>query len=327
MRGFRNQGSAVDSAVPRSKADEIFAYLHKVRSQDGDIAQPEEEVQDQKPGSRSAVGRLFGYEKPVQKKIPDRPNITFTSVMPKKSSAKAKASEKAEGLMAGIGNISLGKIDDTIRKYTGSPLVRAGALGLLGAGAIYAAYPWLDEPDPVYSTMYGGDKAYNTRRNWVTALTGIGLASLGIYASKHPNIKSSWYKYLPKKNERIPLKDIQKTASMLGPADFVPLGFAQKAVMESPTMSLDNKYRAVQMLNAIPGGYNTPVTATDIVSSAINTGASSAGYPVGRATVGAVADALMTYAGAKAFGSDNPGGLAAKVGLGSLGLRLVGSLF
>lgn len=330
MQGFPHKGTCKDKRAKKSMADEIFAYLHKVRTEDDDALQdiPTSDGGEQSPGSRSMAGLLFKKDKPVERYIQDRPNITFTAMMPKSASVKSTVKDAGEGLLSRIGKIKLSDIDDTIKDLTGSPLVRAGALGILGSGAIYAAYPWLDKPDPIYSEMYGGDKAYETRRKWITALTGIGLTGLGIYSSIHPNIKDSWYRYIPKKQgEYTPFSNIRKGASMLGPADFVPLGFAQKAVMDSPSMSLDNKFRAMQMLNAIPGGPGTPVTSTDIVSTAVNTGASANGYPLGRATVGAVADSLLTYAGAKAFGADNPGGLAAKVGLGSLGIRLIGSMF
>lgn len=322
MRGAPNKNTYAGKSKEKSIADQIFEYLHKVRTEDEDINYSEvSDRGDEYPGSRSAAGSLFGSNKPVEKRIPDRPNITFTSVMPKQSSAlTTKATDKAGGFLKSIGDIKIGDIDDTIRELTGSPLIRSGALGLLGAGALYALYPWLDKPDPVYSKLYGGDRAYNTRRNWLTALTGIGLTGLGIYASSHPNIKGSWYKYLPKKD------GMRKNNSMLGPADFVPIGFAQQAVMDNPNMTLDNKYRAISMLNSM-GGPNTPVSSPDIVSAAVNTGASAHGYPVGRATVGAIADSLLTYAGAKAFGASDPGGLAAKVGLGSLGVRLLGSMF
>jgi hypothetical protein len=239
-------------------------------------------------------------------------------MMPKQSSAGKKSS----GILEALGNINLSDINDGVRAITGSPLVRSGALGLLSAGAMYAAYPFLDKPDPLYSKLYGGDQSYNKRRNWVTGLTGLGILAASIAADSHSQIPGAWYKYLPKKASAL-----RKKSSMLGPADFIPIGFAQQAVMDSPTMTLDNKYRAIQMLNAIPGGPNTPVNSTDIVSTAINTGSSANGYPLGRATVGAVADALLTYTGAKAFGSENPGSIAAKVGLTSLGLRALGQMF
>jgi hypothetical protein len=329
MQGFPHKGTGNNKRAKKSMADEIFAYLHKVRTEDENYLQSSDErSENQFPGSHSTAGFLFNKDKPVARYIPDRPNITFTSTMPKSASIKSNIKNTSESLLSSIGKIKLSDVDDAVKGLTGSPLVRAGALGLLGASALYAAYPWLDKPDPVYSEMYGGDRAYDARRKRLTTLTGVGLTSLGLCSSIHPNIKDSWYRSLPKKHgESTPFSNIRKGASMLGPADFVPLGFAQKAVMESPTMSLDNKFRAVQMLNAIPGGPETPITSTDIVSAAVNTGASAGGYPLGRATVGAVADSLLTYAGAKAFGADNPGSLAAKVGLGSLGIRLIGSMF
>lgn len=317
--GLQRQGKV----KTRNKADEIFAYLHKVRIEDdpelSDISEDEDKEYGS-PGEKSMAGFLFREDQPVARRIPDKPNITFTSVMPKKSS------EDNRGILARIGSIKLSDVDDTIRDFTGSPLVRAGALGLLGAGAMYALYPQFDEPDPTYSQLYGGDKAFDTRRKWVSGLTGAGIMALGAYASSHPDLVSSWYKYMPKRDAVKP-KGIPKISSMFGPVNTVPLGFAQHAVMSSPTMTPENKYKAMNMLNAIPGGAHTPVTSTDIVSTAVSTGASAGGYPIGRSTVGAVADALITYAGAKAFGAKDPSGIATKVGLGSLGLRLVGQLF
>lgn len=324
MSGLTSGLQRLGKAKTRNKADEIFAYLHKVRVEDDPELSGISEDEDKEygsPGEKSMAGVLFRADEPVARRIPDKPNITFTSVMPKKSSAS-----KAKNILARIGGIKLGDVDDAIRDITGSPLIRAGALGLLSAGAIYAAYPWLDEPDPRYSALYGGDKAYNTRRDWVTGLTGLGMMGLGIYASKHPNIADSWYRYLPKKDP-VPVSSIRKGASMLGPADFVPLGFAQQAIMNSPEMSLDNKYRAVSMLNAIPGGPQTPINSTDIVSAAVNTGSSANGYPLGRAAVGAVADALIGYTVASALGSKNPSRGAALVGLGSFGLNLLKQAF
>lgn len=270
----------------KNKADAIFSYLHKVRMGEDVEGLSDDTVQE--------YPRTLFKDKPVEKNIPDKPNITFTSVMPK----------KADGVALGLGHI-----DDAVRAVTGSPLVLAGALGLAGAGGMYLAYPKIDPPDPTYSQYYGGDKDNEKRRRIVSALTGIGLTSIALAAAHHPEIKSSIFKYLPKK------------ASMLGPVDFVPMGFAQQAVVDSPKMTLDNKYRALQMLSAIPGSPNTMINSTDIVSTAVNTGASSNGYPLGRATVGAIADSILTYAGAKAFGAENPGRLAAGVGLTSLGLR------
>ena len=309
----------------KSKADEIFEYLHKVRMEDEDTEYsdaPTDSEEFSYPGSRSAVGKLFGGESPVARYIPDKPNITFTSMMPKKSSGELKT--KVSNLFESIGSIKLKDIDDKIRSVTGSPLVRAGALGLLSAGALYAAYPWLDSPDPRQEALYGEDEDYNYRRKLVTGLGGLGILGLSAYASTHPNIKSSWYKYIPKNNETIDYSGLRKNSSMLGPADFVPLGFAQQAIMDSPNMTLDNKYRAVSMLNAIPGGPNTPINSTDIVSSAISTGSSANGYPLGRVATKAVADALLTYTGAAAFGSERPGMHAARAGLISLGLGLMG---
>jgi hypothetical protein len=314
----------------KSKADEIFEYLHKVRMEDEDTEYSDATTDSEEfsyPGSRSAVGKLFGGESPVARYIPDKPNITFTSMMPKKSAATPDTPKEDEGFLASIGRVKFSDIDDTVRNVTKSPLIRAGALGLLGAGAMYLAYPWLDSPDADRVAVYGKDEDHSKRRGWITAATAPAIMALAAYSSSHPNIKSSLYKYLPKNDEIIPYTGLKKNSSMLGPADFVPIGFAQKAVMDSPTMTLDNKYRAINMLNAIPGGPNTPVNSTDIVSTAVSTGSSAHGYPVGRATVGAVADALLTYAGASAFGVQNPGGLASKVGLGSLGLRLLGQSF
>ena len=317
--GLQRQGKV----KTRNKADEIFAYLHKVRVEDdpelSDISEDEDKEYGS-PGEKSMAGLLFREDKPVARRIPDKPNITFTSVMPKKSS------EDNRGILSRIGSIKLSDVDDTIRDFTGSPLVRAGALGLLGTGAMYALYPKFDEPDAEYSQLYGGDKAFDTRRNWVSGLTGASILALSLYAGAHPDIGSSWYKYTPKR-DRVQPTGMAKISSMFGPVDSVPLGFAQHAVLNSQTMTPENKYKAMNMLSAIPGGAQTPITSTDIVSVAVSTGASAEGYPIGRSTVGAVADALIAYTGAKAFGAKDPGGIATKVGLGSLGLRLVGQLF
>ena len=323
MSGLTSGLQRLSKAKTKNKADEIFAYLHKVRMEDDPEFSELSEEDDSTyglPGEKSMAGMLFREDKPVVRRIPDKPNITFTSMMPKKSSGDNRS------ILQRLGSIKFSDVDDTIRDVTDSPLVRAGALGLLGGGAMYMLYPKLDKPDPTYSQLYGGDKAFDTRRKWVSGLTGLGLTALGVYASSHPDIASSWYRYTPKK-DATPKAGITKISSMFGPAATVPLGFAQHAVMASPTMTAENKYKAMNMLNAIPGGAKTPITSTDIVSTAVATGASAGGYPIGRSTVGAVADALIAYTGAKAFGAKDPSGLATKVGLGSLGLRLVGQLF
>ena len=225
----------------------------------------------------------------------------------------------------------IGEIDDNIRKYTGSPLVKSALIGLASGGAYYALDKYLnpnEDKDLENQAMklyaengYAGDprdyietlRIANKKKQKYAALAA-GLAGFGLSTSLHykPGDISSLWRYSN--------KGVKKKASMFGsgiPA--VSPSFAYNAIVNDNRMNLYQKNKAFGMLNSLG---NQPITPQGLVGSAMYTGASGqAGVPLGRLAITAVADAAAGYGVGKLLGVQRPGRLAGLTGVGSLVAR------
>lgn len=219
-------------------------------------------------------------------------------------------------------------IDDNIRKYTGSPIVRSALIGLAAGGSYYALDKYLNpnedrdlENQAIKLYEENGYKGrprdyiqtartLNQKKQRLAALaaglTGFGLATALQYK---PGDNSSLWRYSN--------KGVKKKASMFGSGvNSVSPTFAYNAIANDHRMTVDQKNKAYGMLNAIG---NNPVTPQGLVGSAMYTGASGqAGVPLGRLAVAAVADAATGYGVGKLLGVQRPGRLAGLAGAGSL---------
>lgn len=223
------------------------------------------------------------------------------------------------------------EIDDNIRKYTGSPLVKSALIGLATGGAYYALDKYLNpnaDKDLENQAMrmyeengYKGDphdyiesiRSVNKKKQRYAALAA-GIAGFGLSEALHykPGDMSSLWRYSN--------KGVRKKASMFGSGiNAVSPAFAYNAIVNDNRMTALQKNKAFGMLNALG---NQPITAPGLVGAAMYTGASGqTGAPLGRLAVTAVADAATGYGLGKLMGVQRPGRLAGIMGVGSLMAR------
>lgn len=143
----------------------------------------------------------------------------------------------------------------------------------------------------------------NRRHLW----TGLGAGLLGaaLNSALHYDGRGleSLYKYLPKK------------ASMLGPSPELPTDMVRDAVLYNDGLDPWTKLQTINMLESAP---EPMVSSTDIVNTAVGTGASAlANKPLGRIAISAAADYALGYGLGSVLGISRPDRLGAVFGIGT----------
>lgn len=199
-----------------------------------------------------------------------------------------------------LSRFNLGDMDDTMRKYTVNPALRALLLGGLAGGATYLAGPMIGRLSrsflrtPQQYDDYGRpvDITAADRRNLAIA-AGLGVAGLsGLLSWDKRRPFGGLLKYAPKQmaypGALAKTSSIEKSAAAFGRSDLIPLNMAKESIMGNPSLSNEMKARSLSVLNAFPSN-QVAVNGPSIVDAAVRTGISGlAGYAVGYTTSAAL---------------------------------------
>lgn len=230
----------------------------------------------------------------------------------------------------------IAEIQDKVRGFTGNPAVLSALMFAPFALGGWGLSKWLNPVDkkewgPTSSAEFrrlakarGLDLSkmdYDQRKQLATEAvnnaqsklnrrhlwTGLGVGLLGaaLNAGLHYDGRGleSLYKYLPKK------------ASMLGPSPELPTDMVRDAVLYNDGLDPWTKLQTINMLQSAP---EPMVSSTDIVNTAVETGASAlANKPLGRIAISAAADYALGYGLGSILGISRPDRLGAVFGIGT----------
>lgn len=262
-------------------------------------------------------------------------NVSTPKISNLLSDMSKEASE--DGTKRHWSQYTLGETQDWIRKATlNNPLILGGLLAIPAGFAGWGLSKWLNPTDTKDMTAeaktymdemikYSGldqDKLTpaqrrdfarkavskarsNETKKHVFTGAGVGLGAWALNSLLHYDSRGteSLFKYLPKK------------ASMLGPSPILPTEIVRDAVMYNDGLSPWTKLQTINMLQSAPEPY---VTSTDIVNTAVETGASAlANKPLGRIAVASAADYLLGTGIGSILGLSKPGRLGAILGIGT----------
>lgn len=249
------------------------------------------------------------------------------------SNMTKKATDKSSD---SIFTMPISQLQDKVRDFTGNPAVLSALMFAPFALGGWGLSKWLN---PVEKKEWGPEATsefrrlakargldlsrmdYDQRKELATEAvdnaqsklnrrhlwTGLGAGLLGaaLNSSLHYDGRGleSLYKYLPKK------------ASMLGPYPELPTDVVRDAVMRDPGLDQLTKLQTMNMLRSAP---EPMVSSTDIVNTAVETGASAlANKPLGRIAVSAAADYALGYGLGSILGISRPDRLGAVFGIGT----------